>query len=74
MEDRWGVRVLEFAFSNISPSPTTLEITQLALLALEKQRLYGELRGEGLSEESAVALISGAVVKSPAWPKGSLDM
>ncbi len=62
IEDRWGVRILEFGFSNISPSPTTLEITQLELLALEKQRLYGELRGEGLSEESAVALISGAVV------------
>ena len=34
----------------------------LLLLALEKQRLYGELRSEGLTEESSVALISGAVV------------
>ena len=62
VEDQWGVRILQFGFSNISPSPTTLEITQLELLAAEKLRLYGVLRNEGLGEESAVALISGAVV------------
>lgn len=62
IEDQWGVRILEFGFSNISPSPTTLEITQLELLTREKRRLYGELRGKGLSEEAAVALVSGAVV------------
>lgn len=28
VEDQWGVRILKFGFSNISPSPTTLEITQ----------------------------------------------
>jgi len=62
VEDQWGVRILKFGFSNISPSPTTLEITQLQLLTEEKRRLYGELRGAGLSEEAAVALVSGAVV------------
>lgn len=62
VEDQWGVRILEFGFSNISPSPTTLEITQLELLTHEKRRLYGELRAKGLSEEAAVALVSGAVV------------
>ena len=62
VEDQWGVRILQFGFSNISPSPTTLEITQLEMLAREKLDLYGKLRDEGLSEEAAVALISGAVV------------
>ena len=62
VEDTWGVRILKFGFSNISPSPTTLEITQLELLTHEKRRLYSELRERGLSEEAAVALVSGAVV------------
>jgi len=62
VEDQWGVRILQFGFSNISPSPTTLEITQLELLAHEKLKLYGHLRGSGLSEEAAVGLIAGAVV------------
>ncbi len=62
VEDTWGVRILKFGFSNISPSPTTLEITQLELLTQEKRRLYAELRGRGLTEEAAVALVSGAVV------------
>lgn len=62
VEDQWGVRILQFGFSNISPSPTTLEITQLELLAREKLALYERMRAEGLSEEAAVALISGAVV------------
>lgn len=62
VEDQWGVRILQFGFSNISPSPTTLEITQLELLANEKLALYGKLRDEGLSEEASVALIAGAVV------------
>ena len=62
VEDQWGVRILQFGFSNISPSPTTLEITQLELLAREKLSLFGDLRHEGLSEEDAVALVSGAVV------------
>ncbi|QDV06375.1 SPFH domain / Band 7 family protein [Planctomycetes bacterium Poly30] len=62
VEDTWGVRILKFGFSNISPSPTTLEITQLELLTQEKRRLYAELRERGLSEEASVALVSGAVV------------
>ena len=62
VEDQWGVRILQFGFSNISPSPTTLEITQLEMLAQEKLELYSRMLGEGLSEEASVALISGAVV------------
>jgi len=62
VEDQWGVRILEFGFSNISPSPTTLEITQLELLTREKLALYRRLRAEGLADEAAVALVSGAVV------------
>ncbi|MBL4771594.1 MAG: SPFH domain-containing protein [Planctomycetes bacterium] len=62
VEDQWGVRILQFGFSNLSPSPTSLEITQLEMLALEKESLYKRLRQTGLSEEASVALISGAVV------------
>jgi regulator of protease activity HflC (stomatin/prohibitin superfamily) len=62
IEDQWGVRILQFGFSNISPSPTTLEITQLELLANEKRKLYELLRADGLTEAAAVALIAGAVV------------
>ncbi len=62
MEEQWGVRILQLGFSNISPSPTTLEITQLELLAREKLSLYGHYREQGLAEDSSVALISGAVV------------
>lgn len=62
MEEQWGVRILQLGFSNISPSPTTLEITQLELLAQEKLALYERFRGEGLAEDASVALISGAVI------------
>lgn len=62
VEDHWGVRILKFGFSNISPSPTTLEITQLELLSGEKRELYERFLELGMSEESAVALVSGAVV------------
>lgn len=62
IEPEWGARVLHFGFSNISPSPTTLEITQLDLLARERLSLYGTLRERGLPDVAAVALISGAVV------------
>jgi regulator of protease activity HflC (stomatin/prohibitin superfamily) len=62
VEDQWGVRILEFGFSNISPSPTTLEITQLELLTREKLGLFRRLKEEGLADEAAVALVSGAVV------------
>ena len=62
VEEQWGVRLLLFGFSNISPSTTTLEITQLELLALEKLSLYDRFRTRGMSEEASVALVSGAVV------------
>lgn len=62
IEEQWGVKILQFGFSNISPSPTTLEITQLELLAKEKLAMYGLLREAGLSDEASVALISGAIV------------
>jgi regulator of protease activity HflC (stomatin/prohibitin superfamily) len=62
VEEQWGVQILQLGFSNISPSPTTLEITQLELLAGEKLALYQRLRSEGLSDAAAVALIAGAVV------------
>src|SRR5688572_15815243 len=29
VEEQWGVAILEFGFSNLSPSPATLEVTQL---------------------------------------------
>ena len=62
VEAQWGVHILQLGFSNISPSPTTLEITQLEQLAEEKQGLYDRFLAAGMSEESAVALVSGAVV------------
>jgi regulator of protease activity HflC (stomatin/prohibitin superfamily) len=62
VEEQWGVRILQLGFSNISPSTTTLEITQLELLANEKQTLYNRFRAQGLSEEASVALVTGAVV------------
>lgn len=62
VESQWGVRILQVGFSNISPSPTTLEITQLELLAAEKLSLFERFRSRGLSPEASVALISGAVV------------
>ncbi|MCO5166401.1 MAG: SPFH domain-containing protein [Planctomycetes bacterium] len=63
VEEQWGIRIREFGFSNLSPTPPTLEITQLRLLAEEKLGLYHRFtRGEGLSEDAAVALISGAVM------------
>ncbi len=62
IENQWGARILQVGFSNISPSPTTLEITQLELLAAEKLSLYERFRSRGISSEASVALISGAVV------------
>jgi regulator of protease activity HflC (stomatin/prohibitin superfamily) len=63
VEEQWGVKFHEFGFSTFSPSPETLEITQLRKLAEEKLELFKRLHGEvGLSEEAAVALISGAVI------------
>jgi regulator of protease activity HflC (stomatin/prohibitin superfamily) len=62
LEEEWGVQILQVGFSNISPSPATLEITQLQLLAEERIGLYHEFRESGLAPDSAVALITGAVV------------
>jgi regulator of protease activity HflC (stomatin/prohibitin superfamily) len=78
VEQQWGVKFHEFGFSTISPTPETLEITQLRKLAQEKLILYQQFRREaGLSEEAAVALISGAVmaVHAPhaAAPESRLD-
>jgi len=69
IETEWGATILHFGFSNISPSPATLEITQLDLLARERLSLYGTLRERGLSDEAAVALISGAVVAMQPAPR-----
>ncbi len=66
VEEQWGVRILQFGFSNLSPSPSTLEITQLDLLARERLALYDELRRKSLSQEAAVALVTGAVVATHA--------
>jgi regulator of protease activity HflC (stomatin/prohibitin superfamily) len=66
VEEQWGVRVRQFGFSNLSPSPSSLEITQLDLLARERLSLYSELRAEGVGAEAAVALVTGAVVATHA--------
>lgn len=65
VEDQWGFVIHEFGFSTFSPSPETLEITQLQMLAQEKLRLYHEMSASGLSEQAAVSLVSGAVVTLP---------
>jgi hypothetical protein len=63
VEKQWGVVIHEFGFSTFSPTPETLEITQLRRLAEEKIKLYRHLRQEaGLGVEAAVALISGSIV------------
>lgn len=62
VEDQWGVKLLQLGFSNLSPSPATLEITQLDLLARERQTLFDELLRSGLPADAAVALVTGAVV------------
>jgi hypothetical protein len=75
VEEQWGVKFHEFGFSTFSPSPETLEITQLRKLAEEKLQLYRCFREEmGISDEAAVALISGAVMAvrsehAPASPR-----
>lgn len=65
IEAQWGVYIHEFGFSNLSPSPATLEVTQLRLLSDEKLRLYRQFIEQGLKAEAAVALIAGAVVTVP---------
>jgi len=70
VEEDWGVRILKLGFSNLSPSPASLEITQLDLLAKERLELYGRFRGEGLAPAASVALITGAVVATPGREPG----
>ena len=66
VESQWGVKVHEFGFSTFSPSPETLEITQLQKLAEEKLGLFLRFRDEaGIGEEAAVSLIAGAVMAVP---------
>ncbi|WP_020465834.1 SPFH domain-containing protein [Singulisphaera acidiphila] len=63
VEQQWGVQVHEFGFSTFSPTPETMEITQLQKLAHEKLSLYRQFHDEqGLNPEAAVSLISGAVM------------
>jgi regulator of protease activity HflC (stomatin/prohibitin superfamily) len=63
VEEQWGIKIHEFGFSTFSPTPETLEITQLRKLAEEKLTLYQRFRRDvGLGEEAAVALISGAII------------
>jgi regulator of protease activity HflC (stomatin/prohibitin superfamily) len=67
VEQQWGVKIHEFGFSTFSPTPETLEITQLQKLANEKLALYRKFHDEEkLSAEAAVSLISGAVMALPA--------
>ena len=67
VELQWGVKIHEFGFSTFSPTPETLEITQLHKLAREKLALYRQFHDEEkLSAEAAVSLISGAVMAMPA--------
>jgi regulator of protease activity HflC (stomatin/prohibitin superfamily) len=72
VEQQWGIKIHEFGFSTLSPTPETLEITQLRKLANEKLALYREFHDEQkLSSLAAVSLISGAVMAigahDPAW-------
>jgi hypothetical protein len=62
VETQWGIKIREFGFSTFSPTPETLEITQLRKLAEEKLSLFRDFRAAGLGVEAAVALISGSVV------------
>jgi regulator of protease activity HflC (stomatin/prohibitin superfamily) len=63
VEQQWGVKIHEFGFSTFSPTPETLEITQLQKLANEKLALFRRFHDdEKLSAEAAVSLISGAVM------------
>jgi regulator of protease activity HflC (stomatin/prohibitin superfamily) len=67
VEEQWGIKVHDFGFSTFSPTPETLEITQLQKLANEKLALYRQFHDEQkLSAEAAVSLISGAVMALPA--------
>jgi len=54
---RWGVAVEQVGFKSIAPTKKTLRLTQLALLSDERQRVVQELIAQGVSENSAVALL-----------------
>lgn len=73
VEQQWGFQIHEFGFSTFSPTPETLEVTQLERLAEEKLGLFVRFRGEGLSEQAAVSLISGAVVAIPSREDGDFQ-
>src|SRR5262249_44397696 len=60
IEEQWGVVIHEFGFSTFSPTPETLEITQLRKLAEEKLGLFRQFRKAGLAVQAA--LTSGSVV------------
>ena len=62
VQEQWGIRIHELGFSTFSPTPETLEITQLRKLAEEKLDLFRQFRRAGLGTEAAVALIAGSVV------------
>lgn len=63
VEQKWGFEIRTLGFSQFSPTPATLEITQLRLLAEEKLLLFQRFcQQERMSEEAAVSLVSGAVV------------
>jgi len=62
VQEQWGIHIREFGFSTFSPTPETLEITQLRKLAEEKLALFRQFRASGLGTEAAVALIAGSVV------------
>jgi regulator of protease activity HflC (stomatin/prohibitin superfamily) len=54
---RWGVTIEQAGFKNISPTKKTLRLTQLALLAGERQRVLSDLVSAGLAPTAAVALL-----------------
>jgi len=80
VEEQWGVKIKEIGFATFTPTPETLEVTQLAKLAEEKLGLFHRLREDGLGEEAAISLISGAIIalratvpRLPAEPQPSDD-
>jgi len=54
---RWGVAVEQAGFTTIAPTRETLRLTQLALLARERQLVLDCYTAEGLSPELAVGLL-----------------
>jgi regulator of protease activity HflC (stomatin/prohibitin superfamily) len=54
---RWGATVEQAGFMNIAPTSKTLRLTQLGLLARERERMWRRYRDAGLSPDLAVALL-----------------